>query len=179
MKIENNKMVSLIYELREKDAEGKIIEQLDETKPLNFIYGTGKLLPVFESNIESLSEGDNFQFPLYSVDAYGDYREEMIIDVPITVFHTEDGKINEDLCKVGNHVPMMDNEGNHLNGVINEITDEFVKMDFNHPMAGVDLFFTGRIVDVRDATSEEIAATQSSCSSCGSHQNGCGGSCNN
>jgi FKBP-type peptidyl-prolyl cis-trans isomerase SlyD len=61
--------------------------------------------------------------------------------------------------------------------VINEITDEFVKMDFNHPMAGVDLFFTGRIVDVREATPEEIAATQSSCSSCGSHE-GCGGSCN-
>jgi FKBP-type peptidyl-prolyl cis-trans isomerase SlyD len=178
MKIENNKMVSLIYELRERDAEGRIIEQLDETRPLKFIYGTGKLLPVFESNIESLSEGDDFRFPLNSGDAYGDYREEMVIDVPINVFHTEDGSLNEDLCKVGNHVPMMDNEGNHLNGVINEITEEFVKMDFNHPMAGVDLFFTGRIVDVRDATPEEIAATQSSCSSCGSHEHGCGGSCN-
>jgi FKBP-type peptidyl-prolyl cis-trans isomerase SlyD len=73
---------------------------------------------------------------------------------------------------------MMDNEGNHLNGVINEITEESVKMDFNHPMAGVDLFFTGKIIDVRDATPEELAAIQGSCSSCGSHEHGCGGSCN-
>ena len=55
MKIENNRMVSLIYELRENDSKGKIIEALDETKPLRFIFGTGRLLPVFESNIGSLS----------------------------------------------------------------------------------------------------------------------------
>ena len=54
MKIEKNKMVSLIYELRENDSEGRIIEALDETRPLKFIYGTGRLLPVFESNIDSI-----------------------------------------------------------------------------------------------------------------------------
>jgi FKBP-type peptidyl-prolyl cis-trans isomerase SlyD len=73
---------------------------------------------------------------------------------------------------------MMDTDGNPLNGVINEITDTYVKMDFNHPMAGLDLFFTGRIVDVRDATDNELAGTMNSCSSCGSDsQAGCGGNC--
>ena len=99
--------------------------------------------------------------------AYGERREDMIIDVPVSVFET-DGKINEDICRVGNEVPMMDTEGNPLNGVINEITDTYVKMDFNHPMAGLDLFFSGKIVDVRDASDHELAGTMNSCSGCGS-----------
>jgi FKBP-type peptidyl-prolyl cis-trans isomerase SlyD len=178
MKIEKNKMVSLIYELRESTPEGKIIEALDETRPLTFIFGTGRLLPVFESNIDALNEGETFRFALNSEMAYGEKREEMIVNVPISVFET-DGQLNEDICQVGNQVPMMDTDGNPLNGVISEITDTYVRMDFNHPMAGLDLFFSGKITAVRDATEEEIAGTNHSCSSCGTHESeGCSGSCN-
>ena len=177
MKIENNKMVSLIYELRESDPEGKIIEALDENKPLTFIFGTGRLLPAFESNISSLGKGDPFRFSLNSETAYGEKREEMIVNVPIAVFET-DGKLNEDICQVGNEVPMMDTQGNPLSGIINEITDTYVKMDFNHPMAGFDLFFSGKIIDVWEATDEEVAGMNHSCSSCGSSSvEGCSGSC--
>jgi FKBP-type peptidyl-prolyl cis-trans isomerase SlyD len=179
MKIEKNRMVSLIYELRENDADGRVIETLDETRPLEFVYGLGRLLPVFESNINALNKGDLFNFTMNPEAAYGEKREDMIVDVPITVFQT-DGKLNEDICRVGNEVPMMDTEGNPLNGVINEITDTIVRMDFNHPMAGLDLYFSGKIIDVREATADEIAGTSHSCSSCGSSDNhtGCSGSCN-
>jgi len=178
MKIEKNKMVSLIYELRESNPEGRIIEVLDENKPLNFIFGTGRLLPVFESNISSLVKGDSFSFSLDPERAYGEKREEMIVNVPVSVFET-DGKINEDICFVGNEVPMMDSEGNPLNGIINEITENHVRMDFNHPMAGIGLFFTGKIVDVRNATDQELAATvMNSCSGCdSSSHSGCSGGC--
>lgn len=170
-------MVSLIYELRESDSNGRIIEALDETRPLTFIYGTGRLLPVFESNISLLKAGDNFRFKLNSETAYGDKREEMIINVPVAVFET-DRKINEDICRVGNEVPMTDSEGNQLLGIINEITDSYVRMDFNHPMAGLDLFFSGKIVEVREATENELAATMSSCSGCGNDEHsGCSGNC--
>jgi FKBP-type peptidyl-prolyl cis-trans isomerase SlyD len=169
MKIEKNKMVSLIYELRESDLNGRVIETLNETRPLMFIYGTGRLLPVFESNINSLTPGDSFSFSLNSEMAYGDRREEMIINVPINVFET-DGKVNEEICRVGNEVPMMDTEGNPLNGVINEITDTYVKMDFNHPMAGLNLYFTGKIIEVRDATDQEVAGTTHSCAGCGGNE---------
>jgi FKBP-type peptidyl-prolyl cis-trans isomerase SlyD len=64
-----------------------------------------------------------------------------------------------------------------LSGVINEITNTHVKMDFNHPMAGVDLCFTGKIIDVREATEKEINE-MNSCSGCGSiSHNECPGSC--
>ena len=177
MKVENNKMVSLIYELRENDSNGRIIEALDETRPLKFIYGTGRLLPVFESNISMLNSGDPFSFTLNSEMAYGDKREEMIINVPLSVFET-DGKINEDICWVGNEVPMTDSEGNPLTGLIIEISDTYVRMDFNHPMAGLDLYFSGKIVEVREATEKELSATLNTCSGCGSDdQSGCSGNC--
>jgi FKBP-type peptidyl-prolyl cis-trans isomerase SlyD len=177
MKIANNKMVSLIYELRESTSDGRIIESLDEKKPLSFIFGTGRLLPVFESNINSLMKGDLFRFALSSEMAYGERREDMIIDVPINVFET-DGKINEDICQVGNEVPMMDTDGNPLNGIINEIAETFVKMDFNHPMAGMDLFFSGKIIEVRDITEQELSASSHSCSGCSGHEHSdCSGSC--
>jgi FKBP-type peptidyl-prolyl cis-trans isomerase SlyD len=175
MKIENNKLVSLIYELRENNLDGRVIEKLDDTRPLKFIYGKGMLLPVFESNINFLKAGDPFSFKLTSELAYGEKREDMIINVPLEVFKT-DGKINEDICKVGNNVPMSDSEGNPLTGVINEITDTYVRMDFNHPMAGIDLYFSGRIIEVREPTVQELAGTAHTCSGCGDNaQSDCSG----
>lgn len=175
MKIENNKMVSLIYELRESNAGGKVIESVVESRPLKFVYGTGRLLPLFESNLFSLNAGDNFSFPLGSSDAYGDRVEEMIVNVPKSVFVTDDGKLNEEVCRVGNEVPMMDSEGHHLNGIICEICEDHVRMDFNHPMAGVDLYFSGKIIEVSDPTDQELAGTHS-CDSCGSsHGTDCSG----
>jgi FKBP-type peptidyl-prolyl cis-trans isomerase SlyD len=177
MKIEKNKFVSLIYELREGNQAGKVIEVLDENKPLTFLFGSGRLLPVFEENINSLKNGDHFSFTLNPAMAYGEKREDLIINVPIDVFKT-DGKINEDICRIGNEVPMMDTEGNPLNGIINEITDTYVRMDFNHPMAGLDLFFSGKIVGVRDALEHELSASLNSCSGCSSREHSdCQGSC--
>lgn len=178
MKIDQNKVVSLVYELREDNREGRIIESLDENKPLTFIYGTGRLLPAFESNLFSMSLGDDFSFLLDAASAYGERREDLIIDIPIQVFKTEGDKVNEEICRVGNEVPMMDNQGNHISGIINEIHEDFVKMDFNHPMAGANLFFSGRITEVREATPEELQGDGHSCSSCSSSdKSGCGGSC--
>jgi FKBP-type peptidyl-prolyl cis-trans isomerase SlyD len=179
MKIEKNLMISLVYELREQNIDGEIVEKIDDTRPLEFIFGTGRLLPAFESNLYSMSKGDKFEFSLDSVNAYGEKREEMIIDVPISVFHT-DGHLDENICRVGNEVPMMDASGNPLYGIINEISDKFVKMDFNHPMAGVNLFFSGKILDVREATTEELTASNHACTSCGTNaEMGCSGSCSN
>jgi FKBP-type peptidyl-prolyl cis-trans isomerase SlyD len=180
MKIEKNRIVSLVYELREKDPEGKLVELLDPSKPLTFIFGSGRLLPGFESNISMLGKGDRFRFALASGEAYGERSEDMIIDVPVSVFE-RDGKIDTEICRVGNEVPMVDSEGHPLTGFICEISEKSVRMDFNHPMAGVDLFFDGRILDVRDATEEELACMSGSCSSCHSScSSDCSsGSCSN
>lgn len=80
---------------------------------------------------------------------------------------------------VGNVLPMMDSIGRRLQGKIESIGEEEVRVNFNHPLAGKKLFFKGEILGVRDATDEELEALHShkcgGCSGCGSHDDGCGG----
>ncbi|MDX9904105.1 MAG: FKBP-type peptidyl-prolyl cis-trans isomerase [Bacteroidales bacterium] len=177
MKIEKNKCTSLIYTLHEDNNDGRVIEAVDESTPLTFVYGSGRMLPAFEANLAGLEEGAAFDFRLEAVDAYGEKREEMVIDLPKNIFEDE-GVLRSEVCYVGNTVPMMDSQGNRMNGVVIEIGDSSVKMDFNHPLAGTDLHFSGKIVGVRDATPEELMGPSSGgCSSCGSKSSGCGGDC--
>jgi FKBP-type peptidyl-prolyl cis-trans isomerase SlyD len=152
---EKNTVVSIVYELRSGSKEGQVVESLNEENPLTFLFGTGGLLPKFEENLSGLKSGDNFEFLLGLEDAYGPVVENAIVHVPQTVFEV-DGQIDESLMQVGNMVPMMDAEGRRLNGKIVAIEGEAVKMDFNHPMAGKDLYFKGQITDVRSATDEEL-----------------------
>ena len=65
--------------------------------------------------------------------------------------------MDEENVKVGVTLPMVDNEGNRLYGKVQEITAEYVKMDFNHPLAGQDLHFKGEVLEIREATEEELA----------------------
>lgn len=153
---EKDNVVSIVYELREGSREGDVVESLSEDNPLTFLFGSGGLLPKFEENLSGLSSGDSFEFLLTSEDAYGPVMENAVVHVPKTVFEV-DGKIDEELMKVGNMVPMMDAEGRRLNGRVIAIEGDAVKMDFNHPMAGNDLHFQGKVTDIRNATDEEIA----------------------
>lgn len=112
--------------------------------------------PKFEQNLADLKVNDNFEFTLQADDAYGQLINEAVIELPIDVFMVE-GKIDPEMLKVDNIIPMQDNQGNPLEGKVIEVGETTVKMDFNHPMAGQNLHFTGTIVDLRDATEEEIS----------------------
>ena len=153
---EKNNVVSIVYELRTGSKEGEVVESLTPANPLTFLFGTGGLLPKFEENLNGLKSGDSFEFLLHSEDAYGPVVENAIVDVPQSVFEV-DGKIDENLMKIGTMVPMMDAEGRRLNGKVIAHVGDAVKMDFNHPMAGNDLFFKGEVTDVRSATDEELS----------------------
>lgn len=174
MRIGKNKMVSLTYDLHYDDAEGELIEQATSERPLSFVFGTGLMLPKFEAQLEGLASGGSFEIGLQDVDAYGELDENAIVDLPKHIFFI-DGEFDEEMVAIGNTVPMMSTSGQRLNGIVLEITDDTVKMDFNHPLAGENLFFKGEIIEVREATDDEIAATVSggSCG-CGSGSCGCG-----
>ncbi len=167
MTIAKNKMVSLTYDLRIDGKEGELIEQATTEKPLKFVYGAGIMLPKLEALIEGLDQGKSFEINLKSAEAYGDIDENAIIELPKHLFLI-DGKFDEDIVKIGNTVPMMSTNGQRMNGLVLEINDEIVKMDFNHPLAGEDLYFQGDVLEVRDATDEEIAATVQGGCGCGS-----------
>lgn len=174
MKIDVNKVVTLTYELK---VENEIVETIDPSKPFTFIYGTGNLLPKFEENIAGLVVGDEFMFDLKCDDAYGQASEDNVVELPKNIFEVE-GEIDDNIVKEGSVVPMLDAEGRKHYGVIMEVQEGIVVMDFNHPMAGDDLSYTGKIIDIREATAEEMshghvhAAAASSCG-CGSSSEGC------
>jgi len=176
MKIGKNKMVALTYDLHYDDASGEMIEQATSEKPLRFVFGAGLMLPKFEAHLEGFEVGNPFEISLQDVDAYGELDENAIVDLPKHIFFI-DGEFDEEMVAVGNTVPMMSTSGQRLNGLVLEISDDIVKMDFNHPLAGENLFFKGQIVEVREATDEEIAATLGGggCG-CGSGE-GCGSNC--
>jgi FKBP-type peptidyl-prolyl cis-trans isomerase SlyD len=186
MKISANKFVSASYDLFVGGADGTAVELMEQAtpeRPLSFIFGTGMMLEAFEDKLAGLGIDDTFDFTLSSEDAYGEYDESHVVDIPRAVFEVE-GKIDESIIFVDNTVPMMDNMGNRMNGTILEVGDENVKMDFNHPLAGEDLHFVGKVLEVREATEEEVKAFMGDggCScGCGEDDcddNGCGGGCN-
>lgn len=156
MKIENNSVVSVNYLLTRKD-NGEKIEQTSKEHPFVFIFGIGGLLEDFESNLLNKKTGDTFDFFIEHKRGYGVRDEQNVVMIPIASFYGEDGKLDTDAIKVGATVPMVDNEGNRLYGTVEEITAEYVKMDFNHPLAGQDLHFKGEVLGVRAATEDELA----------------------
>lgn len=172
MEIARNKFVSLSYQLRLNGAEGDLIEETGESNPLQFVFGTGKMIEMFENKLEGLKEGDNFDFELKSHEAYGEVNTDAIVDLPKNIFEVN-GQIDESLLKTGNMIPMQDANGNRLNGTVLEVTDNTVKMDFNHPLAGDDLHFSGQVLEVREATEQEmVEAVGGGCSS-GNCGDGC------
>jgi FKBP-type peptidyl-prolyl cis-trans isomerase SlyD len=155
MTIENNFVICVDYLLSKKDT-GEKIEQTSKEEPFVFIFGTGGLLEDFETNLRGKKAGDTFDFFIDHKRGYGVRDEQHLVQIPIDAFLAEDGTFDEENVKVGVTLPMVDNDGNRLYGQVMEITKEFVKMDFNHPLAGQDLHFKGEILEVRPATKEEL-----------------------
>ncbi|MCX6240175.1 MAG: FKBP-type peptidyl-prolyl cis-trans isomerase [Bacteroidia bacterium] len=172
MTIAKDKMVSVTYELKLDGKNGDVFEKAVKDSPLIFLYGSGMMLPAFESGLSDKNTSDTFEISIAAADAYGEVNEEAIVDLPKNIFMV-DGKIDEQLITPGNSVPMMSTSGQRMEGLVVSVNEDTVQMDFNHPLAGEDLYFTGEILDIRDATTEELNAAYSSGCGCGSG-GGCG-----
>lgn len=158
MKIGNNTVVSVDYHLASsKNGEPEnLVEKTSPEHPFVFLYGSGSLLPDFENNLSGKSTGEPFDFRISAEKGYGLVEQDYIVKIDKAAFMVDD-KFDEARVKVGKELEMNDADGNILYGLVMEITDAHVTMDFNHPMAGHDLHFIGKVLDVRAATEEEIA----------------------
>lgn len=183
MKIAENKVVEFCYEL---EVDGQVVDQTTKEKPLDYIHGTGSLLPKLEAHIEGMEPGDRFDVTLSPADGYGEVEPERIIDLPKSAFEVN-GEIREDLLVPGNTIPMLNSVGAVIPGVVLEVSEDSVRMDLNHQMAGKTLHFTGEIVTVREATEKELTeglhgeyVHRHGCGGCHGHGHdgecgGCGG----
>ena len=144
-----------MYTLNLNDEKGPEVDKTDESKPLVFLFGAGNLLPKFEENIQGLEKNDLFSFHLPRHEAYGEINPDAKVDIPKSVFEV-DGKLQDDMLVPGKFIPMQNEKGQPLNGKVINVEEEIVKMDFNHPLAGQNLYFKGQILEIRDASEEEI-----------------------
>ena len=176
-KIKPGKYVELGYDLYAVEADGteKLMHQTDDKDPEKIVFGVtqGMIVPL-EKAIEGLEKGDAFNVEASADEAFGPYDPDQVVELDKEIFHVDD-KFDSDVIKPGEYVPMMTADGFRINGLVKEVTDSKVRMDFNHPLAGKAVRFDGHIIEVRDATEDELHPA----GGCGCHGGdcGCGDSC--
>lgn len=179
MTIDEKKFVAVSYDLYvggENGSNEELMEKATAEQPLTFVFGVGMMLEAFERNLKGLQVGDAFDFVLPCAEAYGNYSDEQIAELPKHIFEIE-GKFDSEAIAVDKMIPMMTADGHRLEGLVVEVGDDFVRMDFNHPLAGEDLHFVGSVLEVRKSTEEELEKILSPCG-CGHCHGDCeGGDC--
>lgn len=180
-KIIPGKHVSLVYDLYAiaDDGNQELVHQSDPEDPEQIIFGvTQGVIAPLEKALDGLQKGDTFNVVANSEEAFGPHIAEQVVDLDKDLFLV-DGKFDSEIVAVGNYVPMLTAEGFRINGLVLEITDDKVKVDFNHPLAGKTLRFKGKVQEVRDATEEELhMATDHGCGcGCGHDHGDCGDDC--
>ena len=153
MKVEKDNVVFISYTLSSVEDQ-QVVGQATASEPFGYIHGHQFALPALEEKLEGLQVGDTFDFILHPSEAFGEYYEDNTVQYPLKAF--TDQNYPEELLAVGEIVPLQDEDGYPLDGVITAIDGEFVSIDFNHPLAGRVLHYQGKVLDVRAATAEEL-----------------------
>jgi len=149
-----NSVVKITYQLR-TEPNGEIVDEATIESPFSFLFGHNNVLPKFEEHLKGKAAGSTFSFTLTPEEGYGLYEEDGLAQLPKDAF-VWDGELQEDLLVLGNIIPLQDNHGNLMQGRIVDIQPDFVIVDLNHPLAGEDLYFSGTILEIREALPVEI-----------------------
>ncbi len=149
MKIEKNKVVGIHYTL--KDNEGQVIDSSEGREPLSYLHGRGNLIPGLEDELNGKALNDTLKVSIAPEKAYGQYEKDMIVEVGHESF--SDPKNIEVGMQVQGQIA--EGEAPRLLTVI-EVKEDKVILDANHPLAGQTLNFDVKVVDLREATDEEI-----------------------
>ena len=133
-----------------KNNNGDLIDASEPNQPMPFMTGLQQIIPGLESEIVKMAEGEKKKIAVPAAQAYGDFRQDMLMDVPKEELAHLQG------LEVGSHLQLQLGEGVKIVKV-SKISDSHVTLDGNHPLAGTDLVFDIEVALVREATAEEIA----------------------
>jgi len=148
MNVTKDLVVSIHFGVAEVD--GSPLDSTENGAPLDFIQGAGYLVPGLEAELEGKEVGDKFDVKLEAKDAYGEFQDQLVQQVPRDMFE------DVDAVEVGMSFQAETDQGPRTVEVT-EITDDMVSIDANHPLAGMALQFVGEIVGIREATEEELS----------------------
>ena len=147
VKISKNAVASIEYTLT--DDGGTVIDTSDGGTPLAYIHGIGNLIPGLEKELEGKAAGDELKVHLAPTDGYGERDDGMVQSV------SRDQMPEGVDIEVGMQLQAESDQGMHVVTVIS-VQDDEIQLDANHPLAGVPLNFDVKVVEVRDATAEEL-----------------------
>ena len=150
MAIEQNSVVSMHYEL--KDAQtGEVLDSSLDAAPISFILGTGQIIAGLESELLKLSLNEKADINVAAAEGYGEYDESALQTLPKEQFAGIE--LTEGMTLYG-----QGENGQSVQVVVKSFDDNNVEIDFNHPLAGKDLLFAVEIMEVREATPEELSS---------------------
>jgi FKBP-type peptidyl-prolyl cis-trans isomerase SlyD len=148
MNIQKNAVVTIDYTLT--DEKGTILDSSKGEEPLSYLHGNGNIINGLETALEGKSVGEAFQVSIPPEQAYGEWEKEKLMEVEKSQF----GKVSD--LKVGMQFSASDGENDHL-VTVTKIEGKKVTVDSNHPLAGKTLDFDVTVVNVREATKEELS----------------------
>ncbi len=149
MEIKENNVAVVTYTL--KGDDGNIIQEATSENPFAFIHGIGQVLPAFDAALLGQVVGHKYEFQLDAEQGYGTYDASRKENLDPAIF----AEAPKEYIVVGATLPMEFN-GQTVFGTIAEIKEDAIVMDFNHPLAGKNLHFSGEVLEVREATKEEL-----------------------
>ncbi len=147
MQVADKLVVSFAYKLT--DLDGELIDESPEGEPLPYLHGFGNIIPGLEREMAGKKVGDSFQVQVEPAEGYGEREEELVQVYNRSLFHGVEN------IEVGMQFQMQTDEGIQVAYVSHVVGDD-ITLDLNHPLAGVTLKFDVKIVDIRDASSEEL-----------------------
>lgn len=151
MKISKNKAISIHYSV--STADDTLIDSSYDHDPLSVIQGSSYLIPGLEEALEGHEAGDTFEVTVSPEKGYGERFDDYVQTVPKEIFADI-----EDLA-VGAQLRATTDEGEQTVIVV-DIAEDAITVDGNHPLAGMELKFNVEVLEVRDATEDEIAQGQ-------------------
>jgi FKBP-type peptidyl-prolyl cis-trans isomerase SlyD len=147
-RVTQDKVVSIAYKLTLQD--GSLVEETNAGNPLVYLHGHNNIISGLERELEGLIVGDKKTVVVEPGEAYGEYDSKAVETF-------KRGELPPEIePEIGMMLTLEDDEGNMLMAQLSSVTSEDITLDFNHPMAGKQLHFETTVVELREATAEEL-----------------------
>ena len=146
--LQDDVVVSLEYILQ---VEGEIVDSTGEDEHIQFIQGHGQIIPGLESQIYGMTSGESKEVTIPAEEAYGELDEDALGTVPRDEFPPDMP------LEKGVALQLRDQDGEVFDAYVESVGKKNVEINLNHPLAGKELHFSVKVLDLRPATEEEIA----------------------
>ena len=145
--IEDKKVITLEYQVT--DEKGEVIDTSEGQEPLVYLHGAQNIISGLENALTGKNLSDTFEVKVEPKDGYGEYKEEMVQVVPLSSFEGVE-KVEPGM------VFTAQTQGGPVQLMVTGVEEEYITVVPNHPLSGKTLGFSGKIIDIRDATEEEL-----------------------